>query len=67
VRAQAEAVRVTYIAGWANAAAVPAAIKASMLLAIGDMYANREASADKPAMSHGFVSGLLDPYRVWGV
>lgn len=67
VRAQAEAVRVTYVAGWANAAAVPAAIKAWVLLAVGDMYANRERSGAKPAVAHGFVSGLLDAWRVPGV
>lgn len=66
-RQQPEAVKVTYVAGWTNAAAVPAAIKSWMLLAIGDMYANRERSAEKPAVPHGFVAGLLDPYRVWGV
>ncbi len=64
-RQQPEAVKVTYVAGWANAAAVPAAIKSWILLAVGELYANREASGEKPAVRHGFVSGLLDPHRVW--
>ncbi len=66
VRAQAEAVRVTYIAGWSNAAAVPQAIKQWMLLAIGDMYASREATViGTIAERLSFVDRLLDPYRVW--
>ena len=66
-RDQANAVWVDYAAGYGNAAAVPQAIKQWVLLAIGDMYANRERSADKPAVAHGFVGGLLDRYRLWGV
>jgi hypothetical protein len=38
-----------------------------MLLAIGEMFANREASAERPAVAHGFADRLLDPFRVWGV
>ena len=63
-RDQINAVEVEYTAG----GAAPAhAIKAWMLLAIGDMYANREASSDRPAVAHGFADRLLDPFRVWGV
>lgn len=66
-REQANAVWVDYVAGYGNAAAVPQAIKQWILLAVGDMYANRERSAEKPAVPHGFVAGLLDRYRLWGV
>jgi hypothetical protein len=31
------------------------------------MYANRERSGEKAAVPHGFVAGLLEPYRLWGV
>jgi len=63
-REQINAVEVEYTAG---SATTPAALKAWMLLAIGDMYANREASSDKPTVAHGFADRLLDPFKVWGV
>ena len=66
-RDQPNAVWVDYVAGYGNAGAVPQAIKQWLLLAIGDVYANRERSAEKPAVPHGFVAGLLDRYRLWGV
>jgi uncharacterized phiE125 gp8 family phage protein len=66
-RAQANAVWVDYVAGYGLAAAVPQAIKQWLLLAVGDMYANRERSGEKAAVPHGFVAGLLDPYRIWTV
>ena len=37
-----ECVTITYIAGWLSAEAVPQRIKQAMLLALADMYANRE-------------------------
>lgn len=58
------AVTVEYTAG---SAAAPHALKAWMLLAIGEMFANREASAERPAVAHGFSDRLLDPFRVCGV
>jgi len=66
-RQQPEAVTVTYVAGWPNAAAVPSGIKDWILLAVGDLYHYRERSAERPALPHGFVSSLLNPHRVWGV
>ena len=63
-RGQINAVTVGYTAG---ADAAPHALKAWMLLAIGEMFANREASAERPAVAHGFADRLLDPFRVWGV
>ena len=63
-REQINAVEVEYTAG---SATTPAALKAWMLLAIGEMFANREASAERPAVAHGFADRLLDPFRVWGV
>lgn len=61
------AVKVSYTAGYGNAAAVPAGIKAWMLMRIGALYENREevlvgqrlVVADLP-----FVDHLLDPYRI---
>lgn len=65
---QSNAVTINYTAGFGPAAAdVPAPIKAWVLLAIGDMYANRERSAERPKVPQGFADGLLDPYRIWSL
>jgi len=62
------AVTINYTAGYgASAAAVPASLKHWMLLALADLYENRAAHGEKPAVSHNFVDGLLDPYRMLGV
>ena len=65
-RDQANAVQIDYVAGYGTAAAVPQAIKQWMLLAIGDMYASREATViGTIAERLSFFDQLLDPYRVW--
>lgn len=62
-RQQTGAVAVEYAVGYADADSIPAAIKAAMLLTIGNLYANREgavigqAITDNPA-----VRRLLFPY-----
>lgn len=61
------AVVVFYTSGYANAAAVPAPLKQWILLAVGDMYANRERSAERPKVPQGFADSLLDPYRLWSL
>lgn len=61
-REQNNAVKLRCTAGWANAAAVPEAIKSWMLLQIGHWYANREAAAAR-LDPLPFVECLLDPYR----
>lgn len=66
-REQANAVTVVYTAGYGAAADVPAPIVQWILLAVGDMYAMRERSAERPAVAQGFADGLLDTYKVWGV
>lgn len=62
-----QSVKITYQTGYRDAAAVPAAIKRWMLLKIGEMYEQREASTvmGKPSPVT-FVDGLLDRYRVEG-
>ena len=66
-RDQINAVRVNYTAGYgATAASVPKPLIQWMLLAIGDMYSNRNASSDRPAVKHNFVDSLLNPYTVMG-
>lgn len=44
--------------------AVPAPLRQWILLAIGELYENRERSYDKPVVPHGFVDALLDTYRI---
>jgi uncharacterized phiE125 gp8 family phage protein len=58
-----EAIEVRFVAGYADAAAVPEAIKQWMLLQIGHMYEHREAASDFQVYVTPFVDGLLDPYR----
>ena len=66
-REQINAVVVSYTAGYGTAPAdVPMPLRQWMLLAIGDMYANRNATSDKPSVPRSFADGLLDPYRIWG-
>jgi uncharacterized phiE125 gp8 family phage protein len=65
---RSNAVTITYTAGYGPAAAdVPAPIRQWLLLAIGDMYANRERSAERPKVPQGFADSLLDPYRIWSL
>lgn len=66
-RAAPGAVRIEFAAGYANAAAVPAAIKSWIQLMIGAMYTNREAEVvgNGGAISLGFADRLLDRYRVY--
>lgn len=46
---------------------VPAPIEAAILLQVGDLYANREATGDKQYYSNPTYERLLAPYRVMGV
>lgn len=63
------AVRIRYACGYANAAAVPAGIKAWMLLAIGTLYNQRETIVVGAAASipDGFWQSLLDPFKIYEV
>lgn len=58
-----EAVRVRYVAGYED---IPAPVKSAVLLMVGYLYANREASTED-ALQSGAVAALLAPYRVWSV
>lgn len=59
-------VEVEYTAGYPDSA-IPTPIKQWILLALGDMYANRERSAEKPVVPQNFAEGLLDTYKIWSV
>lgn len=56
------AVRVTFSAGYTNAAAVPAALRAAILLIVGELYENREASAERALTEIPAVRRLLSPF-----
>ena len=58
---------ITFVAGYATAAAVPAAIKGWILLHVGAQYENREnmtVANGQSVQTMPFVDGLLDPYRI---
>jgi uncharacterized phiE125 gp8 family phage protein len=59
-------VEVEYTAGYPGSV-IPTPIKQWILLAIGDMYNNRERSAEKPAVPQNFADCLLDTYRLWSL
>lgn len=56
------AVFVRYIAGFADAASVPAPLKHGMMLVIGDMYENRTDSVKRLPTASEY---LWNPYRVF--
>jgi len=58
---QLKAVTITYMCGYANAAAVPDAIKTAIYLMLGRWYENRE---DTVKMMPTAAENLLNPYRV---
>lgn len=64
-REQLNAVTIRFVAGYATAAAVPAALKAGILLLIGHFYMHREAVADGrlAALPLG-VQALFRPYHI---
>lgn len=61
------AIRVRYVAGYDDRAAVPATLRHAMLLIVGDFYENREARVVTPGVTVaelGTVDQLLANYRV---
>lgn len=61
-----EPIRIRYVAGFANAAAVPQSLKQAMLLLIGHWYENREAGGDTVGEKAGVAFGvdrLIASYR----
>lgn len=62
------AVRITFTAGYADAASVPPAIRHAMLLLIGTWYENRAASSETPMTEIPFAAtALLAPFRRVGI
>ena len=64
-RDEINAVKVRYVAGYADAESVPAAIKSWILLQVGAMYAHRESDVIGQVQRLGFVDALLHRYRVY--
>lgn len=61
----ANAVKVRFVAGWADAAAVPEDIMLWMLTHVAHWYKNREAVGEGNLQPLPYVDGLLDPHRIW--
>jgi len=60
------AVRVRFLAGYANAASIPETIKEAMLLLIGTWFENRESvSMVNLQKVPDAVESLLSPYQIW--
>lgn len=67
-RSVINAVRVNYTAGYGTEPAnVPMPLRQWMLLAIGDMFDHRNASAERPAVAHNFADSLLSPFCMVGI
>lgn len=59
------AVQVTYVAGWADAAAVPSSVKTWLLLYATHLFQNRELVLAGTSLAPvPFIDGLLDAHRV---
>lgn len=60
----ANAIAVEYTAGWADADAVPPAVKAAVFLYAAHRYAHREVTVDGPVTTvPAGIESLLRPYR----
>jgi uncharacterized phiE125 gp8 family phage protein len=60
------AVAVRFVAGYANAGAVPAAIKQAMLLLVAHLYENRAAAVERALTTAPLAyDALLAPYRIY--
>lgn len=67
-RSEINAVKVRYVAGYADAASVPEGIKSWIKLQVGMMYVNRESvNVGNITTEFGYVDRLLDRYKVWSL
>lgn len=58
-----DSVRIQYRAGYVSPSAVPAALKSAIYLALGDLYANREAANAAKVAGNPAFDRLIAPYR----
>lgn len=64
-RATVNSVKVRFVCGFGNAAAVPDDIKSALLLLIGHLYENREATVERALTASPFTfDALIAPYRI---
>lgn len=70
VLSQFDAVKITFVAGYGDAADVPAAVKQWMLLAIALWYKNKESATEGSVVTElptTFCDGLLHTVKIWGL
>jgi len=65
--ARQDAVEINYIAGYANAEAVPEPIKTAIKMLVADLYEHREAQSEMNLSENRSVGALIAPYRKWAV
>lgn len=64
-RDQINAVKLQYVAGYADAASVPEPIKQWMRAMVAAMYKDREAYSDAKSYKLEYLDGLLDEFRIY--
>lgn len=65
----ANAVRIRYVTGYGQVGDVPGGIKSWILLTVGSLYKNREATLETQQYSipERFHDSLLDPFKTWSM
>lgn len=58
------AVHIRFVAGYGDASAVPAALAQAILLAVGDLWANRQTGLERPISQNPAFDALVFPYRM---
>lgn len=66
-RDQVNAVAVRYVAGYADAASVPEAIKLWIVATVATMFDNPASEDSKPTYKPSYIDRLLDGYKVYRV
>jgi uncharacterized phiE125 gp8 family phage protein len=63
----ANAVTIRFVAGYASAALVPAALRAALLLHIGDLFENRQNSTERQLFDNKAYDNLTFPFRILAI
>lgn len=63
VAVRPDAVRITFVAGYASAAAVPPSLVSAILLILGDLFENRSAQAKELGNLNPTLQCLMNPFR----
>lgn len=69
VLSQFDAVKITFVAGYGNADAVPSSVKQWILMAVNAFYENRSPIVEGQTyeLPESFCAGLLNTVKIWGV